>query len=321
MKSKKITLIFLIGLFFLLVSPKKVNAASNTLKLNHNSYVYNNKGKRVGKTVIKRNKKVNPVKKVEKVNKEKRYFIFRSEVGKEPVRNIPSLYWLPYKKIKNNYYYEIGKNKYIKCANVERIGSSYLFVSEVKIKIDLSYAAGSPYAITSNGATTNYKLINGKDYIVDYFRHLPYGNLVSYHIKGTKYWIYSTSTAANPGQFRQSLLNEKLVRYPFCFIKTIIDEVPVYNRSGQITNNKPLDKNWSYKSKKILYIWNNKENKAELYYQLLNQNVYSNFTDTGSYILKEGYVKASDVLVNGNKLIPSNTPEQAKAAYEASLAK
>ncbi|WP_265483715.1 MULTISPECIES: SLAP domain-containing protein [unclassified Lactobacillus] len=316
MKSKKITLVFLIGLFFLLVSPKKVNAASNTLKLNHNSYIYNSKGKRVGKTVIKKNKKINPVKKVEKVNKEKRYFIFINKIG-VGVFDKQSLYWLPYKKIKNNYYYQIGENKYIKCANVETIGKSYVYTSEARIKIKLSN-----YAYNDKDKKTNYKVKENKTYIVDRKRIFSHDILSSYRIKGTNYWINQGFVEDNP---RQLLLSADISKTPYAKF-SVSKTTPIYDIQGKPEQGLMVSPGPSpvYTTKKQLYIWNPIDNQGELYYQVLNEEIYVKKSngDTDYLLIKEGYIKASSgKIVAGSELSPSNTPEQAKAAYEASLAK
>ena len=318
MKHKKLTLVFLIGVFFLMVSTKKVNAAtSDTLKLNHDSYVYNSKGKRVGKTVIKKNKKINPVKKVEKVNKEKRYFIFKNKIG-VGVLDTKSLYWLPYKKIKNDYYYQIGRNKYIKCINVKFIGNSYVYASDARIKIRLSN-----YASNDQGKRTNYNVKENKEYTVDRQKFLPESILTSYRIKGTNYWVNAGYIEGNP---RQALLPFNIKEKPYVYISISKDNTLVYNSNGNPQLNVTLFKSTlEYEAKSTLYIWNPVDNKAELYYQLSNQKVYGIVGNTGNndeVLVKEGYIKASDVKIEaGNGLTPSNTPEQAKAIYEASLAK
>ena len=317
MKHKKLTLVFLIGLFFLLVSTKKVNAAANdTLKLNYNSYVYNSKGKRVGKTVLKYHHRVKPTKKVEKTSKEKRYFIFRNKIGSE-VFDTESLYWLPYKKIKNNYYYQIGKNKYIKCVNVEMIGKSYVYTSEAKVQI-------KDYLVPYASKYCNYKFKVNKNYTVDRSQIQSDDPLTSYRIKGTNVWIYSADVKSKP---RQKLLPFDVSKYPYAFISISKDNTLVYDSYGQPQLNLTLFKSiLDYKTQNMRYIWNPENNKADLYYQLLNQKVYGkvgNKEDNWEDVLiKEGYIKASDVKIEaGNGLTPSNTPEQAKATYEASLAK
>lgn len=319
MKHKKLTLVFLIGIFFLLVSTKKVNAAaSDTLKLNYNSYVYNNKGKRVGKTVLKYYHRVKPTKKVEKTNKEKRYFIFRNKIG-SGVLDTESLYWLPYKKIKSNYYYQIGKNKYIKCANVETIGKSYVYASETRIKIRLPN-----YASDDKGKDTDYKAKVNKTYIVDREKRLPHQILDSYRIKGTNYWIYKGDIEENP---RQWLLPFSIRESPYAYVSISKDNTLIYDLSGNPQLNITLPSSpITYETKNKIYIWNPVSNKAELYYQLLNKKVEGNDIadkeQSKTVLVKEGYIKATNVKIEaGSELAPSNTPEQAKADYEASLAK
>lgn len=318
MKHKKLTLVFLIGVFFLLVSTKKVNAAaSDTLKLNYNSYVYNNKGRRVGKIVLKYHHKVKPIKKVEKTNKEKRYFIFRNKIG-YGVFDIDSLYWLPYKKIKNNYYYQIGKNKYIKCANVETIGKSYVYTSETRIKIKKGW---STYTTNDQGKLTTYKVKANKTYTVDRKRLLPKNILSSYRIKGTNYWINQAYLEDNP---RQLLLSYDISKTPYERF-SISKTTQIYDSQGKPQQGFIVSASTMiYTAKKQLYLWNPNDNKAELCYQVVNEKIYvdKNNGESDYVLIKEGYIKASDVKIEGsNGSTPSNTPEQAKAAYDASLIK
>ena len=314
MKHKRLSLVFLIGLFFLLVSTKKVNAAaSDTLKLNYNSYVYNNKGKRVGKTVLKYHHKVKPIKKVEKTNKEKRYFIFRNKIG-SGVLDTESLYWLPYKKIKSNYYYQIGKNKYIKCANVETIGKSYVYTSEAKVQI-------KDYLVPDVSKYSNYKFKVNKNYIIDRSQILSDDPLTSYRVRKTNVWIYSADVKSKP---RQLLLPFNISTTPYERF-SISKNTEIYDPQGKPQQGFTVSASTMiYTAKKQLYIWNPNDNKAELYYQVVNEKIYvdKNNGDSDYVLIKEGYFKASDVKIEaGNGLTPSNTPEQAKAAYEVSLAK
>lgn len=58
------------------------------------------------------------------------------------------------------------------------------------------------------------------------------------------------------------------------------------------------------------YLWNAKENKAELFYHLQNRIAF--FASKGYEDIGNSFVKADDVNVYGIKLTPQNTPEEAK---------
>jgi hypothetical protein len=63
----------------------------------------------------------------------------------------------------------------------------------------------------------------------------------------------------------------------------------------------------------LLYIWVPSEKKAELFYHLVSNSVYSNH---GEVTFSDGYVKASDVQFDPDStaLTPSNTAAEAQAA-------
>lgn len=64
-----------------------------------------------------------------------------------------------------------------------------------------------------------------------------------------------------------------------------------------------------------LYLWDAKENKAELYYHVQNSLVYKSGAedDRQNTAYSNLYVKASDVALSGRKLKTSNTEAEAKA--------
>lgn len=101
----------------------KVNG-KGVLFVSQNSSVYNSRGQRQ-KQIIKAGQLVPYVGKVE--NKNRQYFCITDENSIRSIKNY---------KIKGNYYFRIGKNKYIKANNVNAISGNALYTKgPIKIKI------------------------------------------------------------------------------------------------------------------------------------------------------------------------------------------
>lgn len=124
------------------------------------------------------------------------------------------------------------------------------------------------------------------------------------------------------------IYNKKLKKHNyslenFTYINFIKD-TDVYDAKGNILdpngNGQRITKQLGdIKVNKLLYIWLPKENKAELFYHLVGKSFYATKGEWSAITVKDGYVKADDVKYSmGIKLTPSNTPEEAKAAYETS---
>ncbi|TSO26305.1 SLAP domain-containing protein [Lactobacillus sp. LL6] len=147
--------------------------------------------------------------------------------------------------------------------------------------------------------------------------------LAIYHIKGTDYWIYSNSVSA---------AKELPVHNYYHYYKSYIQfskATDVYNIDGTIQNHngqKIRKQSGLMGVDKLVYIWLPSEQKSELFYHLVGTS-FSATTNSASQestieIGHNAYVKANDVkfVEESTKLTPSNTPEEAKATYEASQA-
>lgn len=141
--------------------------------------------------------------------------------------------------------------------------------------------------------------------------------LAIYHIKGTKYWIYSNNVQA-----AKQLPVHDYNKITSAYI-TFPKDTDVYNADGTIQDHNgqkiSRQKGW-LKVDKLVYIWVPSENKAELFYHLVGTSFYASTTPTARKSRIEvghnAYVKANDVkaIDVGLKLTPSNTAAEAEAA-------
>ncbi|MGQ5710041.1 hypothetical protein [Lactobacillus sp. PSON] len=141
-----------------------------------------------------------------------------------------------------------------------------------------------------------------------------------YHIKGTDKWINENYVKATKKIPEHNIFKEQYTYINF------IKDTDVYDAQGNVLDpngngQRIIKQLGNIKVNKLLYIWLPKENKAELFYHLAGKSFYATKGEWSTITVKDGYVKAEDVKYSmGIKLTPSNTPEEAKAAYEASQA-
>ena len=106
------------GKYVPLDSIGKVNGR-NTFRLLNNSYIYNASGKKIGSLSYRY-----PVYfsgSLRKTSQDKRYYVLESNIDSQAYTTSTEKYYLPYKKIKNSYYYSLGKGRYINVRNVATI--------------------------------------------------------------------------------------------------------------------------------------------------------------------------------------------------------
>ncbi|WP_220029347.1 SLAP domain-containing protein [Lactobacillus helveticus] len=200
----------LFGLTIFTFKTSSVKAADTVkLYLNHNTYVYNNKGKRVyGKgSYIKKSTVITAPGNLKKTNAIKRYYV--PKIFNLPPKNSSNrqiiIYWLPYKIINNQEYYKINKNKYIKCINVKAIDNKQneLITSQATVVVQDPKEINQShiYALKkgpNNTAINAFTLPKYKKIVVD--NNVGFSNeyAESYHIKGTKYYIYAGDIVKRP---------------------------------------------------------------------------------------------------------------------------
>lgn len=303
---------------------------TNKFTLGTSSYVYNSKGKRVTKKLMKKGTKVNFIGKIRKTNKVKNYYIFKNPLPNwidNPIKE--NLYWLPYKKIKGKLYYKIKKNKYIRCINIEKINEYYVYVpqSTVTVADPAKSAQKKIYAQNKTGFFTSHVLKKGSKLVVDEVVGLEHSQSAeSYHIKGTKLYIYAGDIVKRP----RGLIQAVEMHNKNAFI-TLDSDSFIYDKNGGLKEPKDrillsqgIPSKNTFKVDKLKYIWNSKENVAELYYHLTNnQEVYTytpntEFAQPAEIKTKDDYIKFDNTkFIQGLRLKPSNTPTEAKVVYGA----
>lgn len=120
-------------------TPKTTNAV---LWLNYNTYVYNKKGQRIRwfkgtkgwQKYYKKGTKIKTKRTVKRTTKDVRYYLLYSYDTSDDTKL--KKYWLPYKKIKGNYFYSIGHGYYIKARNVYSVNSAIQYSNGEKVTVN-----------------------------------------------------------------------------------------------------------------------------------------------------------------------------------------
>lgn len=292
-------------------------------RLNHNAYVYDKKGKRVGKTVLGINTLVKYVGKWKKATKNSVIFTLKSDKK-------DTSYTLPTKKIKGTTYVLIGKNAYVKTVNLELLnGRTIMAKGPIKLTVKHDQAAlDSKLNPTTKIYRHSQKLIS--DYVVSF----GYGDMqgIYYHIKGTNYYLDwgpgeeypdNNVTDQESANFsvRQHMKDSSYLDKHYTMI-SFNKAVPTYDASGKVTGNlKRYGSN--YVADQARYIWNDSDKKAELYYHLttgVSEPEGDEDPAKGTWTPFNIYVKASDAfLVTGLKLKASNTLQEAEATHDQTV--
>ena len=227
-------------------------------------------------------------------------------------------------KFKNGLrYYRIGgpKKQYVKAANLGKIIGSN--TEETTVTVTAKKGADiTDYAfIDSDDEDIVKRVKKGTKFKVDYAQYSsmdiddPDG--YEYHIKGTDFWIWYRDVKADK---KIPIHDYKFEHFTYIMFYKDTD---VYNADGTKQDHhgqKIIKQGGFIKVNKLLYIWIKSKNKAELFYHLAGHQFYA--TDlpdgsSGSDVINvgQGYVKKKDVkFIDGLKLSPSNTPEEARQA-------
>lgn len=286
------------------------------LELNYNSYVYDKDGKRLTKFRGRKGNthllKGTPVKysgTVEKTDRDsKQYFLLDDDNYNQS--------WLPYEKIGTKYYYNIGDGGYINAANVERIDNKPLYTAEATVTIDapneLPVGYGKEKTVIKPGQKVKVDRVAVKQY--------DPAKVSCFRLSGTKTGFFAKKIAKK--QPRQKLLT--FTQNTYVLINRATN---TYDINGDIKPNQFLGGNVTsgeaktpfIKGDKIpvdesLYIWSNKDNKAELYYHLARSNGLSNRVFDENNKDNMTFIKAAvGQYLSGPQLTPINTAEEAKA--------
>lgn len=252
-------------------------------------------------------------------------------------------------KFKNNQkYYRIGgpKKQYIKVKNVgSSLGYGHSTSDNLDVRVTVKKLKSGWVVIRDNhGRVINKNVKPGTKLVIDRWEKTKFANPGQapndyYRIKGTDNWINADDVEVIGKSLRTAIPLSSWNDYDSLHYTGVgMDkDIDVYNADGTIQDHngqKIRKQGGGLKVSALLYIWLPNKNKAELFYKLAGKNAYAtpptNYTGNGYYpggiefTNGVGYVKTSDVISNKDaqiKLAPSNTPEQAKAAYEASLTK
>lgn len=292
------------------------------LQLNYNSFVYDKNGKRLStyrgsksNTHIKKGTPLKYATSIEPVDRNSKHFYLLNDDGYNQS-------WLPYEKIGNKYYYNIGAGGYINASNVDKIDNKPLYTTETSVTIENSNIK-QPFTIGTGKDKTEIQ--NGKTYNVDRITGVTAdpSSLTEYRISGTTdAFISSNLVKTRPRQ--------RLEIYTYATYVSFNKSTSTYDAHGKALHiegtHSTFNKNDKYPVEDLTYIWIPEENKAELFYLLqyswtkngIKNSIPGNFVNESYQGLI--YVKASDVnYCSGPYLKPDNSPEQAKA--DANVAK
>ncbi|EEJ72849.1 SLAP domain-containing protein [Lactobacillus ultunensis] len=265
----------------------------NTLMLDYNSYVYNNKGKRVRVSTLKKN---------------------------TPVRFYGT------KTIKGVKYYRVGTNRYIKAANVRAVNGKIQYVDETYVTIKRDGVV----SYTKDGQTNDTKYKKGQKIEVDQYLYTPASGtddfaafnddsaVPFYRIKGKTdaYLSYLDVTPRKP----MKVADYNLQHYTYAEYTQPAD-MPIYTINGTpsavVVPHAATNIERQVEVDRLMYIWVPSDQKAELFYHLSSQYVMTpegesyRLGDVKKYV-GNGFVKQSDVKITGVKLDPVNTAQEAE---------
>lgn len=264
----------------------------DTILLDYNSYVYNSKGKRVKVPTLKKD---------------------------TPVRFYNT------KTIKGVKYYRIGKNQYIKAANVGAVNGEIQYANETYVTVKRNTCS-----YTKDGYANDTEYKKGQKVEVDQFIYTPASGsddfaaanddsaVPFYRIKGEKD-AYLSSLDVTPRKAMKSVDYDNL-HYTFAEYTQPAD-MPIYTINGTpsdvVVPHAATNAERNITVDRLMYIWVPSEKKAELFYHISSQYVMApegNFYKIGDArkFVGDGFVKQSDVKVSGVELKPVNTPEEAE---------
>lgn len=294
----------------------KVNG-KGVLFVSQNSYVYNSKGQHQ-RRLIEAGELVPYTGRV--VNKSNQYFYTEYKDRQ------PNFYSIKNYKIKGNYYFRIGKNQYIKANNINAINGETLYTKQpIKVKIitdtyaynkdltqiDKMYRKGQT-------VTADQMITTGMgDFQASYFRvkgtskDPVYINTGLYEEDADSPYVWSGDQG--PTLAKQYLFPESYNDLIYTVASFKGNNVAFYNVNGEKTNYKTDGDQLAVNQK--IYLWNTKENKAELYYHVQNSLVYKTGAEDDRHdtAISNLYVKADDVAISGQKLTTLNTASEAEA--------
>ena len=229
---------------------------SGTLWLNHNAYIYNKAGQRLknfhGNKKLYWGHSIKYVGKTQPIDIDsKKYYLLNDDNYHQS--------WLPYRTIKGNQYYSLGKGGYVKAANVGQIDNQPLYISMATVALKSFSGLKEISAINSS-----QKFKNNQKVTIDRITKIYSGNQLFpyYRLKGTNTFI-------NKGNII-NLPRQKFLTYTKSTHVITLGNTDVYNIEGKQRNlnTNPFSKGDNIPVSELLYIWLPDKGKAELFYRL-----------------------------------------------------
>lgn len=291
-----------------------------------NSYVYNKKGQRIykfkGKTAYFK-KGSTPSFPIQTTD-EKTHYYFNTRDGKV---------YLQTTKIKGKQYANVGNGGYINLSNIGAISNSLLLTDQnVRVRV-----TRDTRVLNSKGQAGDTVVKKGTIITVDGHGAIPGGDWIDdgvpqeyYHIVGTDHYLEDDngtllSQVQNGNTFDKLFTPQAMPKN--AEVGSATNGTSYYDVDGK--DMFPGFKSFHYQTFTIggaYYLWNAKDNKAELFYYVGSGANQINLTTDGGNIGKDSkrtptgalFVKASDVnLTQGVAPEPANTAAEAEAGRNA----
>lgn len=276
----------------------------STLTLDYNSKLYNNRGRKWRLPSLKKNNAY-------------RYY------GTKTIKGVK--------------YYRVGRNQYIKAANVAALNGNQIYVDQTYVTLKRNTTSFTADGDANN--TSSYK--RGQKVSVDQYIYIPasYDDdwtaanddypVAFYRIKGQKDaylpQLYVTARKAMKPVYYADLHNTFITL-------TATGDMPIYNVNGEATSvvmpHASTNVSRSQNVDRLMYLWVAKDNQAELFYHLKSAEINTPAGDVYRLIdvrhrmdMGNGFVKASDAkYTSGIKLTPVNTKAEAEADAKVATA-
>lgn len=290
------------------------------LTLKKNSKIYNKEGKVVSSKLPDGNLIIYTGK-VNNIDKATKYYFINNEGQPQEI---------PYITINGIDYYNLGNNQYIKAVDVSTVNGNKIFTNYLTVTTTKQAPLYNMKGEKTKDVIAKNKKVQVEKEIVN-----PQ-NLEDIDDTGWTYYFYKLK-----GEDKLINLGDVNIQNP-TFSPVYFDEnspinlsvsfpqnTLVYNEKGEQKYEGwilPRTNGGSYHVDKLMYIYIPSEQKVELFYKMMSHHLRLENPTKHTVMAGEDtgitYVKASDTrYYDGIAIKPSNTPEQAKAAYEASLTK
>lgn len=290
------------------------------LKLKKGSKLYDKAGNVVS-TKLPEGNVINYTGKINNIDKATKYYFINNEGQPQEI---------PYVTIKGIDYYNLGKGQYIKVADVTTVNGNQIFTNYLTVTTTKQAPLYNMKGEKTKDVIAKNKKVQVEREIIN-----PQ-NVEDIDDTGWTYYFYKLK-----GEDKLINLGDVNIQNP-PFLPVYFDEnspidlsvsfpkdTTVYNEQGEVKYKGwvlPHTNGGSYHVVKLMYIYVPSEQKAELFYEMASHHLRLENPADHTVMVGEDtgttYVKASDTnYYAGIAIKPSNTPEQAKATYEASLAK